>query len=146
MHIGKQMPFPANTMEQAEPFHRVVLADDHQRVLESARRLLGPEFQIVAEVNDGLMALESTRELKPDLVLMDIEMPKMDGIRAAEAMRRFGSKARIVFLTVHEEEDYIAAARRLGDGYVLKSRMASDLLQAIEDAFGGRFFLSHRNR
>jgi DNA-binding NarL/FixJ family response regulator len=92
------------------------------------------------------MAVEAARELGPDLIMLDIEMPKMDGIRAAQEIRHSGSRARILFLTVHDEEDYIAAARRLGDGYVLKSRMGSDLRNAIDEAFSGSFFVSHKAR
>lgn len=124
----------------------VVIADDHHKVLESARRLLGPDFQVVAAVNDGLMAVEAARTLNPDLILLDIEMPKMDGLLAAQEIRRRGSTAKIVFLTVHDEEDYVTAARRFGNGYVLKSHMASELLNAIDDALRGTFFVSHRNR
>lgn len=141
------MPFPSNAMEQSgDRFPRVLMADDHERILESERRLLGSDYEVVGAVTDGVMAVEAARNLNPDLILLDIEMPHMDGIRAAQEMRRLGSKARILFLTVHDEEDYIAAARRLGNGYVLKSRMASDLRQAIDEAFSGRFFVSHRNR
>lgn len=140
------MPFSSNAMEQSNPLLRVLVADDHEKVLESARRLLGSDYQVVATVSDGVMAVEAARNLGPDLVLLDIEMPKMDGIRAAQEIRNSGSKARILFLTVHDEEDYIAAARRLGDGYVLKSRMGSDLRHAIEEAVSGRFFVSHRTR
>ena len=141
------MSFPPNAMEQsAGPFLRVLVADDHEKVLESARKLLGSVYQVVAAVSDGVKAVEAARNLSPDLILLDIEMPRMDGIRAAQEMRRLGSKARILFLTVHDEEDYLAAARRLGDGYVLKSHMGSDLRHAIDEAFSGRFFVSHRNR
>ena len=134
----------SNAMEKRDLLLRVLVADDHEKVLESARRLLDSDYQVVATVSDGLMAVEAARGLSPDLILLDIEMPRMDGIRAAQEMRRFGSKARILFLSVHDEEDYIAAARKFGDGYVLKSRMGSDLRHAIDEAFSGRFFVSQR--
>jgi DNA-binding NarL/FixJ family response regulator len=140
------MSFSSNAVKQSNPLLKVVVADDHEKVLESARRLLGSDYQVVAAVGDGVMAVEAARNLGPDLILLDIEMPRMDGIRAAQEIRHSGSKARILFLTVHDEEDYISAARRLGDGYVLKSRMGSDLRHAIDEAFSGRFFVSHRNR
>jgi DNA-binding NarL/FixJ family response regulator len=140
------MSFSSNAVKQNNPLLKVVVADDHEKVLESARRLLGSDYQVVAAVSDGVMAVEAARKLGPDLILLDIEMPRMDGIRAAQEIRRSGSKARILFLTVHDEEDYISAARRLGDGYVLKSRMGSDLRHAIDEAFSGRFFVSHRTK
>ena len=140
------MSSASNAMEKRDLLLRVLVADDHEKVLESARRLLDSDYQVVATVGDGLMAVEAARGLSPDLILLDIEMPGMDGIRAAQEMRRFGSKARILFLSVHDEEDYIAAARRFGDGYVLKSRMGSDLRHAIDEAFSGRFFVSLRGK
>ena len=136
----------SNLIQRPPPLLKVVVADDHQRVLESVRRVLGPHFQVIAAVDSGLAVLDVVRSLNPDLILLDVEMPQMDGIRAAKEIRRFGSTARIIFLTVHVEEDYIAAARRCGNGYVLKSRMVSELLPAIEDALCGRFFVSHRGR
>ena len=100
---------------------RVLLADDHIRVLDSVKKLLSADCDVVASVNNGRMALEAARVLGPDLIVLDIEMPEMDGIRADQEMRRLGMTARILFLTVHGDEDYIAAARRLGNGYVLKN-------------------------
>jgi len=123
---------------------RVLLADDHPKVLENAKKLLGPDYLVVGAVSNGMMALEAARELTPDLIVLDIEMPAMDGIRVAQEMRRIGLKSRIFFLTVHEDEDYIAAAHTFGDGYVLKSRMATDLRHAIREALCGRFFVSRR--
>jgi CheY-like chemotaxis protein len=70
-------------LEQNDPLLKVLVADDHEKVLESARRLLGSDYQVVAAVSDGVMAVEATRNLGPDLILLDIEMPNMDGIRAA---------------------------------------------------------------
>lgn len=134
----------SNAVEENDARLRVLLADDHLGMLESARKLLSAEYRVVASVNNGRIALETARELNPDLVVLDIEMPEMDGIRAAQEMRRLGLKARILFLTVHNDEDYVAAARESGDGYVLKSRMATDLPHAIKEALKGRFFVSHR--
>jgi len=136
----------SDLIHRPAPPLRVVVADDHPRVLESVRRVLGPDFQVVAAVDDGLELVEAVRGLAPDLILLDVEMPQMDGIRAAREVRSLGSAVRIIFLTVHVEEDYVDAARKCGDGYVLKSRMASELLPAIEDALNGKFFVSHRFR
>lgn len=131
-------------IDNSDPPLRVLLADDHARVLAGAKNLLGPGCDVVASVSSGRMALEAVRKLGPDLVVLDIELPEMDGIRVAQEIRRQGLKVRILFLTVHNDEDYIAAARTLGNGYVLKSRMATDLHHAIEEAIAGRFFVSQR--
>jgi len=138
------MSILSERVEKDDAHPSVLLADDHLKVLESAKKLLGPDYCVVAAVSNGLTALEAACELNPDLIVLDIEMPEMDGIRAAREMRRLGLKARIFFLTVHEDEDYIAAARAFGDGYVLKSRMATDLRHAIKEAISGRFFVSRR--
>ena len=121
---------------------RVILADDHIRVLDGIRKLLGPDCEVVRSVSNGRMALEAAMELGPDLMVLDIEMPEMDGIRAAQEMRRRGLKILILFLTVHGDEDYLAVARTLGNGYILKSRMATDLRHAIDEAMAGHFFAS----
>lgn len=123
---------------------RVLLADDHIRILESVQKLLGPGYHVVAAVNNGFSALVVAKALSPDLIVLDIEMPEMDGIRVAQELRRQGLAARILFLTVHDDEDYLAAARICGNGYVLKSRMGSELHHAINEALSGRFFVSRR--
>jgi DNA-binding NarL/FixJ family response regulator len=123
---------------------KVILADDHIKLLDGVKKLLAHDHSVVACVNNGRLALEATLELRPDLVVLDIEMPEMDGIRAAREMRRLGLETRILFLTVHGDKDYIAIARMLGNGYVLKSRMATDLRKAIREAMAGRFFISQQ--
>lgn len=123
---------------------RVLLADDHLEILERTKALLGAGYQVVAAVEDGVKAVDAAWKLDPDLILLDIEMPQMDGLRAAKHIRRLGLKAKILFLTAYDDQDYLVAARLYGDGFVLKSHMASDLLNAIEAAFSGHFFASHR--
>ena len=130
------------SIEESGATPTVLLADDHVRILESVQKLLGSAYQVVACVENGRLALDKAVELLPDLVVLDIDMPEMDGIRAAQEMRRLGLKARILFLSVHFEEEYIEAARKCGDGYIVKSRMATDLHLAIHEAVVGRFFLS----
>jgi DNA-binding NarL/FixJ family response regulator len=123
----------------------VLLADDHVKMLDIIKELFGPGYRVVAAVANGLLAVEAAKRLMPDLVILDIEMPVMDGIRAAKEMRRIGVKAKILFLTAYEDEDYLASTREIGNGYVLKSRMSSDLPHAIEAAFSGKFFVSRQN-
>lgn len=123
---------------------RLLLADDHPYFLEYARRLLGTDYEIIGAVNNGLTALKMVLELRPDLVVLDIEMPGIDGIRVAHEIRDAGLKPRILFLTVNEDEDYITAARAIGSGYVLKCRMGEDLRKALKSGSG--FFVSQGQR
>ncbi len=121
----------------------VVLADDHEDFLALERRLLEPEFEVVQSVRDGRAAVEAAAELEPDILVLDLSMPVLDGIAAARSLRASGSRARIVILTVHRDPDYASAALAAGAlGYVVKCRLASDLLPALRDALAGRLFLS----
>jgi DNA-binding NarL/FixJ family response regulator len=138
------MSIHPNLTEKRNPCPTVLLADDHVRVLASAKHLLETHLRVVATVTNGVAALEAVQTLQPDLVVLDIEMPGMDGIQVAKEIRRLGLPAKIVFLTVYCDDDYIAAARIHANGYVLKSRMGSDLRTAIDEALSGRFFVSQR--
>jgi DNA-binding NarL/FixJ family response regulator len=106
---------------------RILVADDHSAVLESLVPILESQFTVV----------------RPDVVVLDISMPVMSGIDAAKQMRKGGSKAPIVFLTVHQDTDILAAAKRAGGlGYVVKNRLKTDLVFAIKEALEGRDFVS----
>lgn len=122
---------------------RVLLADDHEEFLAMEARLLGQEFEVVKGVNDGRSLLEEVALLEPDLLVLDISMPVLNGIEAAQQLQAAGSRARIVFLTVHDDPDYARAALAAGAlGYVVKCRLASDLLPAMNAALAGRSFVS----
>jgi DNA-binding NarL/FixJ family response regulator len=122
---------------------RVLLADDHEAFLEVETRLLKPEFEVVETVRDGRAAVEAAARLAPDVVVLDISMPVLDGIEAIRLLRAAGARAKFVFLTVHSDEDYVRAALAAGAvGYVIKSRLASDLLPALREALAGRRFIS----
>ena len=122
---------------------KVLLVDDHVGMLQMVSKLLRSRFEIVARVNNGAMAVEAAIRLCPDLVVLDIAMPIRDGLQTAHELKRQGCPARIVFLTVNEDEDYVSAALACGAfGYVLKSRMHTDLIPAIEAALQGKVFLS----
>ena len=122
---------------------RILLADDHKEVRERAVRLLEPEFEVVGVVADGNALLQASAQMKPDVCVIDISMPQLNGIEAAIKLRENGSEAKIVFLTVNEDSDFVSAALKTGAlGYVVKSRMASDLCAAINGAISGHLFVS----
>jgi DNA-binding NarL/FixJ family response regulator len=122
---------------------RVLLADDHKDFLAAAARLLQPEFEVVKTVGDGQALLEEAARLKPDIVVLDISMPLLNGIEAARQLRAADSTAKIIFLTVHRDPEYVHAAQAAGaQGYVIKCQLASDLLLALREALAGRCFTS----
>ena len=122
---------------------RILLADDHKEIRDRAVRLLEPEFEVVGAVSDGNALVRVSAQLKPDVCIIDISMPYLNGIEAAIKLRENGSKARIVFLTVNEDSDFVRAALKTGAlGYVVKSRMATDLCLAINGAIRGDLFVS----
>jgi len=121
---------------------RVLLADDHIHVLEAVSRLLAAAFDIVATATDGRQALDLARRLRPDVVVLDVSMPDFNGFQTLEQLRRDGPEPRVVFLTMHSEDEFVAAAINGGaHGYALKSRMHLDLISAIDHALAGRLFL-----
>lgn len=114
---------------------RVVLADDNDSMLERAASLLETEFEVVAKVHDGQAAVDAIVRLKPDLAVFDISMPVMTGLEAAAAVADIDDPPRVVFLTIHEDDEFVAAARRVGAaGYVLKRDMFSELVPAVIEA------------
>jgi DNA-binding NarL/FixJ family response regulator len=122
---------------------RVLLADDHPAVLALTAAALADEFLVVGKVGDGQELLAEAARLHPDVIVLDITMPRLDGIEAARQLRRSQQPARLVFLTVHEDADYARAALDAGGlGYVVKARLASDLLPAIRAALADRTFIS----
>jgi len=122
---------------------RILLADDHPGVLEHASRLLAEDYEVIATVGDGRAAVDATFRLQPDLVVLDIIMPELDGFHAARELRRRGSSAKVVFLTIQRDEEYLSQAMESGGAaYVLKSRMYSDLIRAISQVLAGNVFVS----
>ena len=122
---------------------RILLADDHKEIRDRAVRLLEPEFEVVGAVADGNALVRISAQLKPDVCIIDISMPYLNGIEAAIKLKENGSEARIVFLTVNEDSDFVRAALKTGAlGYVVKSRMATDLCLAINGAIRGDRFVS----
>jgi DNA-binding NarL/FixJ family response regulator len=119
------------------------LADDHEDCRAVAAGLLEPEFEVVKTVGDGQALLDAAAGLAPDALVVDISMPVLDGLEAARRLQAAGSTAKIVFLTVHCDSDYVEAAFTAGGlGYVVKSRLALDLRLALREALAGRSFVS----
>lgn len=122
---------------------RILSADDHCEMRDQIRVLLEHEFEVLDCVENGQALLEAAAKLNPDVCLLDISMPILNGIETATRLKRSGSTAKIVFLTIHEDLDFVHAALKTGAlGYVIKRRMASDLRPAVEEALAGRMFIS----
>lgn len=122
---------------------RVLLADDNPSMLQAARRILEPEFQVVGTVNAGEALLEAADALRPDVFILDISMGMLNGLEAARLLTRTGSKAKIIFLTVHQDQEFVEEAFSAGAlGYVVKPRLGTDLLLAVREALMGRTFVS----
>lgn len=122
---------------------RILLADDHVEMCKIIVQLLEPEFEILDTVADGYALLKAASRLKPDVCLLDISMPAMNGIEAAMQLKERGSTAKVVFLTIHEDRDFIQAALQVGaSGYVFKRRITSDLSHALSEALADRIFIS----
>ena len=122
---------------------RVLLADDSPAMLYEARQILEPEFHVIETVENGEALLQAAAKLDPDIVILDISMPVLNGLEAARRLKREGSKARIVFLTVHEDWEFVEESFAAGAvGYVVKSRLATDLPVAVREALTGRTFVS----
>jgi DNA-binding NarL/FixJ family response regulator len=122
---------------------RALLADDHSALIEAETALLLRHFDVVGTVNDGAMLVSQALQLNPDVIVADIAMPVLDGIRAIRSLRESGCQAKIVFLTIHSEEEFIQACLEEGAlGYVLKSGMKAHLIPAIRAALSGRRYVA----
>jgi DNA-binding NarL/FixJ family response regulator len=120
----------------------VIFADDNVKVAEAARTLLDPAYKVLKVAVDGEEAARCIRELRPDFAVLDISMPKLDGITLARQLRESGCRTLVVFATLIDDEDYIQEARSVAHGYVLKRRLTLDLLPALSSAREGLFFSS----
>jgi len=123
---------------------RIVLADDHVLVRQGLRSLLEREkFQVVAEASDGQEAVRLTETHHPDIAVIDISMPILNGIDTVRELGRSCPKTKTILLTQHEEDQYIREALEVGvKGYVVKNQVASDLVHAIQQVSRGQFYLS----
>jgi len=121
---------------------KVLLVDDHPDILKSTSRLLSFDFDVVGTASDGYQAVDAAQHLDPDLIALDITMPGRDGFQTAQDLVQIGTRARIVFLTMHESDDYVAEGFRSGGrGYVLKTRLHLDLANALQHVLAGQWFV-----
>ena len=121
----------------------ILLADDNSAVLDQVTRVLEKDYDIVATVEDGRAVVSECLRLKPDVVGLDISMGDVSGIDLAQQLRDAGCRSKIVFLTVHEDNDFVNAAIGAGAlAYVVKSRLSTDLVPAIKAVLAGKLFVS----
>ena len=127
------------------PKIKCLLVDDHTLFRQGVRRLLESEsdFEVVGEAADGGEAVEKARELRPDIVLMDIGMPGLSSFESARQIKKNRMETKILFLTMYEDEDYLVQCLEVGaSGYVLKDTPAPQLLTAVKDVYKGGKYLS----
>ncbi len=129
-------------MKQMNP-PRVVLAEDHRLLREAFVMLLEPDCAVVGAVADGRALLEVAPKLRPDVVVVDVAMPLLNGLDAARQLKRLMPDVKVIFLTVNEDPDLAAEAFRAGaSAFLLKNSAASELLQAIHDVMQGRSYIT----
>lgn len=122
---------------------RVLLADDHLMVVEGLRGILQSECEIVGTVEDGRSLLKVAAELKPDIILLDISMPLLNGVEAARELRKIVPATKLLFVTMHGDATYVAGAFRAGaSGYVLKRCASTELAFAITEVLKGRKYIT----
>ena len=122
---------------------RVLLADDHTLLLEAFERLLSPECEVVGRVGDGRALLEAAPKLKPDVVVLDVSMPLLNGLDAGRQLKLMMPEVRLVYLTMNEDPDLAAEAFRNGaSAYLLKRSAASELLLAIREVMNRRSYVT----
>jgi DNA-binding NarL/FixJ family response regulator len=124
---------------------KILIAEDHTILREGLKVLLSsnPDFSIVGEASDGREAVRGVEKFAPHLILMDLSMPKMDGLEAIQEIKKHWPKTKVLALTVHKTEEYVLACLKSGaDGYILKDSTHSELLTAIKSVLDGERYLS----
>ena len=122
---------------------RILLADDHVMISAGFRKLLEPQYEVVGVVEDGRTLLKAAAELKPDIVLVDIGMPLLNGLDAARELKKQMPQIKLIFLTMNTDSDIAAEAFRAGaSAYLLKNSQASELLQAVHDVVRGLSYVT----
>lgn len=125
--------------------YRIVIAEDHRILREGLRSILtsNPDVEIVGEADNGLDAIRCTDKFKPDLLMIDLSMPKMNGLDAISEIKKSLPDTKILVLTIHKDEEYIYASLKAGaDGYLLKDATRTELLLAVESVLNGKTYIS----
>ena len=121
----------------------VLLADDHQMMADALKVVLEPRYKVVATVRDGRALVEAAAKFQPDVIVLDIAMPELNGLDAARLLKQNKSKAKIIFMTMHEDPDLVGEAFRAGaSGFLLKHAAAFELMDAIEKVLKGGKYLT----
>ena len=124
---------------------RILLADDHKIITDSLKNILEPVYEVVGIVEDGHMLVREAARLLPDVIIVDISMPKLNGLEAVRQIKKEGIGSRVIFLTMHPDITYATSALDAGAlGYVLKHSAHSELLQAVEKVLLGKRFITER--
>ena len=122
---------------------RILLADDHPLMLEGIRAVLAPHYEIAGTMSDGRALVEAALRLKPDLIVVDITMPQLNGIDAAIQIKTSLPGIKLLFVSMHSSSVYVRAALDAGgNGYVLKSAVLEELLDAVQSVLRGRVYVS----
>ena len=122
---------------------RILMADDHKMVIEGLRHILESEFDLVGTVEDGRALMDASKKMRPDVIVVDISMPMLNGIEAVRQIKKNDPQTKVVFLTMHPDVTYAAEAFDAGaSGYVLKHSAPSELINAIHEALKGRTYVT----
>jgi DNA-binding NarL/FixJ family response regulator len=122
---------------------RIILADDHTLLLDALKNLMEPEFEVVGTFNDGQALVEAAQKLNPNVVVLDISMPTMNGLNAGQRLKQMMPMVKLVYLTMNHDPDVAGEAFRLGaSAFVLKNSAATELLQAIRKVVRGGYYVT----
>jgi|SRR5271156_1528650 DNA-binding NarL/FixJ family response regulator len=117
---------------------RILLADDHREMLEKVSQVLARDFEVVATVENGEQLIEAANRLDPDVIVLDISLPVLNGFEVVSLLKESACRAKVIFLTVYEDPTFVTAAVAAGAlGYVLKTRITVDLIPTIREALRG---------
>ncbi|MGA6827182.1 response regulator [Nitrospira sp. NS4] len=121
----------------------ILLADDHNLIIEGFRRILEGDYTLVGTATDGRALLESAKALQPDIIILDVSMPLLNGIDAAEQLKQCCPQAKLIFVTMHADTEYVRAAFEAGaSAYVLKRSAVDELEQAIRAVLAGHSYIT----